>query len=236
MRKDLWVSVSLTFHTKLSYAYKHLSVWTIPRFGHQKWPLVFRGLERSLGLENHGCIAEVEISNKLGGSGCEAPQETAKKNNIFLRKRGKKCCVFRWDSSEKTLLNAQKETFSQRKNCAPMRFIGTKLKRVWQFYSFYFNTRYFSRAWCKKIHYQFPKNIGKLTNYKITINVQIDKAFFKRIWWVSFGRMRPIQSWRLSDEIHRKQKKDSHQKIVSIFPRFSVEKEPLVFRVLNPFA
>ena len=135
-----------------------------------------------------------------------------------------------------------------------MRFIGTNLKRVWQFYSFYFKTRYFSRAWCKtNFHHQFPKNIGKLTIYKSTINVQTNKAFFKRIWWISFGRKRSefcsilrwkmfalctIQqpSWRLSDEIHRKQKKDSHQKIVSILPRFSVEKEPLVFRVLDLFA
>ena len=59
--------------TPLEYRYKPSSVWTIPRFGHQKGPLVFRGLERSLGLENLAYIVEVENSHNLGGSVGEAP-------------------------------------------------------------------------------------------------------------------------------------------------------------------
>ena len=59
----------------MKYSYKGPSVWTIPRFVHQKGPLVFRVLEVSLGLENSAWIAEMEINNILGGSGGGAPRK-----------------------------------------------------------------------------------------------------------------------------------------------------------------
>ena len=62
------------------YRYKPSSVWTIPRFGHQKGPLVFRGLERSLGLENLAYIAEVENSNSVG----EALEKILQTNLTFF--------------------------------------------------------------------------------------------------------------------------------------------------------
>ena len=89
------------------------SVWTISRFGHQKGPLVFRGLERSLGLENLAYIAEVKNSNNLGGSVGEAPWEIfVNKFNIFLSRKGKNVAHSDEIHREKTLLNAQKEIFS----------------------------------------------------------------------------------------------------------------------------
>jgi len=107
--------------------YKHLSVksvWTIPRFWHKKGPLVCLGLERSLGLEDHGCITELNLATNWG-FGERSPQRKfcqkirfsskteqkmlclsmrfigkdftqCTKRNIFSTKK----IVFRWDSSE----------------------------------------------------------------------------------------------------------------------------------------
>ena len=66
----------------LEYTYKHLSVWAIPRFGHEKGPLVFRGLERSLGLENNGYMLKVNISTN---EECEqASRENFGKESTFF--------------------------------------------------------------------------------------------------------------------------------------------------------
>ena len=56
----------------------------LPRFGHQKGPLVFRGLERSLGLENLAYIVDVENSINLGVQWAKPLEKILQTNLTFF--------------------------------------------------------------------------------------------------------------------------------------------------------
>ena len=68
---------------RLRYTYKHPSVWTIPRFGHEKGPLVFRVLESIPRFGKFCMNTEMEISNIWGVRGAEPPEKILPKMEYF---------------------------------------------------------------------------------------------------------------------------------------------------------
>ena len=87
------------------YTYKHPSVWTIPRFGVEKGPLVFRVLESIPRFGKFCMNTEMEISNIWGVRGAEPSEKILRKNGTFSSKKCKKML------------------------CVPMKFIQKNFKR-----------------------------------------------------------------------------------------------------------